>query len=133
MFTDRLVSRLLIVTAVVNIVAGVAALASPSLHAELMFAGDVRLDGLILRYHVMLWLFVVALGIGYAVAARRPSEQRGLLVAGGLGKLVAAGVWAEMLASGVGAPMMAAGIAFDGALGIVFLLHAWRGPRGLRR
>ncbi len=129
MFTDRFVSRCLIATAVVNIGAGVAAVVAPAVHARLMFDGDVRLDGLILRYHLMLWLFVVALGVGYAIAAHRPSEQRGLLIAGGLGKLVAAAVWTEMLASGVGTSLLAAGIAWDGALGAVFLLHAWRGPR----
>ncbi len=129
MISDRFVSRCLIATAVLNVAAGVAAIAAPDLHARMMFADVDALDGLVLRYHVMLWGFVIVLGVGYAIAARRPSEQRGLLIAGGLGKLVAAAVWTEMLASGVGTSLLAAGIAWDGALGAVFLLHAWRGRR----
>ncbi len=129
MFTDRFVARCLIVTAAMNVGAGIAAVVAPDVHARAMFAGDVHLDGVTLRYHLFVWLFVIAMGVGYGLAARRPSEQRALLVAGGLGKLVAVAIWSEMLITGIGAPLMAGGIAFDGVLGSIFLLHAWRGPR----
>lgn len=126
MLTDRFVSRCLIATAVLNVAAGVAAIAAPDLHARLMFADVDALDGLVLRYHVMLWGFVIVLGVGYAIAARDPAGSRALLIAGGLGKLVAAAVWIEMLASGIGAPLLAAAIAWDGVLGAIFLAFAWR-------
>jgi hypothetical protein len=129
MFTDRFVSRCLVATAAMNVVAGLAAISAPALHADLMFADGVELQGVLLRFHVMLWLFVIALGLGYALAARDPSGQRPLLIAGGLGKLAAAAVWLELLVSGIGAPLMAAGVAWDGVLGAIFLAHAWRGPR----
>jgi hypothetical protein len=124
--TDRFVSRCLVATAVLNIGAGFAAIAAPDLHARMMFANVDALDGLVLRYHVMLWGFVIVLGVGYAIAARDPAGQRGLLIAGGLGKLVAAAVWIEVLASGIGAPLLAAAIAWDGALGAIFVAYAWR-------
>jgi hypothetical protein len=127
MLSDRFVSRCLIATAVVNLVAGVAAIAAPDLHAQLMFRESGPLDGLLLRYHVMLWGFVVVLGLGYGLAARDPAGQRALVLAGGLGKLVAAGVWTELFLTGVGAPLMVAGIAWDGVLGAVFVGYAWRG------
>lgn len=132
MLTDRFVSRCLVATAIMNTVAGLAAIAAPDLHARLMFAHPIALEGVLLRYHVMVWLFVIATGAGYALAARDPGGQRARVAAGGLGKLAAAGVWTELLATGVGAPLMAAGIAWDGVLGVVFVAHAWRGARSGR-
>ena len=120
--SPRTISMALKATAVLNIGAGLAALAAPDLHATLMLAPDSVLEGLVLRYHVMMWGFVVVMGLGYAVAARNPEEQTALILAGGVGKLLAAGVWLEMLASGLGAPLMLGGILFDGSLGVLFLV-----------
>ena len=118
----RTISVALTFTAVLNIGAGLAALAAPELHATLMLAPDSVLEGLVLRYHVIVWGFVVVMGLGYAVAARNPEEQTALILAAGLGKLFAAGAWIEMLVSGFGAPLMLAGILVDGSLGVLFLV-----------
>jgi hypothetical protein len=125
MITTRRVSVALAVTAVVNVVGGGASLLSPSLHARLFLPDGVVLDGLTLRYHVMVWCFVVAMGAGYAVAARDPARQTALLFCAGFGKLAAPLVWAEMWMSGLGSPLMLGGIAFDAPLGVLFLAYAW--------
>jgi len=119
--SPRLVSNALRLTAAVNALAGSAALALPDLHARLMLAPGAALDGLTLRYHVIVWLFVLAMAPAYAVASRDPERQTGLLLCGGLGKLGVAAVWTEMLVSGHGAWLMLGGVAFDGLFGLLFL------------
>lgn len=107
-------------TAVLNIAAALGALVLPSLHAEWFLGPNVILDGLMLRYHMMMWSFVLAMGFGYVIASRDPARQTGLMVAAAVGKLFAAGAWSEMLFSGLGAWPLAAGIVWDGALGVLF-------------
>lgn len=128
MIPTRIVTFGLRATAVMNLGAGLTSVIFPGLHARMMLADGVVLDGLTLRYHLMVWLFVATMGVGYALAARDPARQTGIIVAGGLGKLCAAALWTEMLASGFGTPFMIAGIAWDGALGVLLLLYAL-GPR----
>lgn len=127
-----LVLRGLFVTAIINSGAAIAGLAAPTALSTLLYGRDVTADALLLRFHVVFWLFVLALGVGYGFAARsmaRGGEERGLLIAGGLGKLAAAGLWVEMLLGGQAAPWVLAGVSFDGALGVLFLAYAARGTK----
>jgi hypothetical protein len=117
-------SRALALTAVMNAIAGIASALFPALHAELLLAPGTVLDGVTLRYHVMLWLFVAAMAPGYAVASRDPARQTALMLCAGIGKLAAVAVWVEMVASGYGTSVMALGIVFDGVLGAWFLAFA---------
>ena len=119
----RTMSTALKITAALNILAGIGALTAPDLHAKLMLSEGAVLEGLVLRYHIMVWGFVTAMGVGYAVASRNPEHQTGLILAAGLGKLCAVAVWTEMLMSGHGALLMLAGIGLDGCLGVLFLLY----------
>ena len=121
--SNHTMSTALKVTALINILAGIGALAAPQLHAELMLSEGAVLDGLVLRYHIMVWGFVTAMGFGYAIASRSPENQTGLILAAGLGKLCAVAVWAEMLLNGYGSLLMVAGIGVDGCLGVLFLLY----------
>jgi len=125
MISARWVSRALALTAVVNLVAGIASLLAPDLHARLLLADGVVLDGLTLRYHLIVWFFVVAMSPGYAVAARDPERQTALLLCAGIGKLGTALIWVEMWMSGLGSNLMLGGIAFDGPLGVLFLAFVW--------
>ena len=109
--------------AAINIVAGIAALTAPQLNVELMLIEGPLLEGLLLRYHIMIWGFVTAMGFGYAVASHNPENQTGLILAAGLGKLCAVAVWAEMLVNGYGKILMFGGIMVDGFLGALFLLY----------
>ncbi len=128
MIPTRFVVYGLRATAVLNLVGGLSAVLLPSVNASLLLAPGVVLDGVLLRYHLILWLFVAAMGVGYAAASRDPERQTALVLCGGIGKLCAVAVWAEMLVSGYGRPMMLAGIVWDGVLGVMFLL--WLATRG---
>lgn len=123
----RVVARALAVTAAVNLVGGAAAIAMPAVNARLLYGPDVVLEGLLLRHHLIVWAFVVAMAGGYAVAARDPSRHTALVLSGAVGKLAAAAIWVEMVFRGLGTPLLLAGVAFDGSLGLLFL--AWVLPR----
>ena len=123
MVPTSLITKLLHATAALNLLAGLASVALPDLHARLMLAPGTVLDGITLRYHVLLWLFVAAMAVGYAIAARDPERYTALIVAGGVGKLLAVVVWVEVLLSGLGGVLLWAAVAFDGTLAIVFLVY----------
>jgi hypothetical protein len=124
MISTNLVRNGLRATAVLNVVSGLAAVAAPAVNARLLLGPDVVLDGLLLRYHVITWLFVAAMGVGYAAASRDPERQTALVLCGGVGKLCAVAVWIEMLVDGYGAPLMITGVLWDGILGVLFVLYA---------
>lgn len=117
------VTRALRFTAVLNILAALAALIAPDLNASLLLGGDAVMEGLLLRHHMMLWAFILTMGLGYAVAARDPERQTGLLLAAGFGKLSAATIWTEMVVNGSGTMLLLAPIAVDGLLGLLFLAY----------
>jgi len=129
----RVISGALVITAVVNLAAGCAALALPDLNTRLLMGPDVLLEGLLLRYHYIIWSMVVAMGMGYAVAARDPERQSALILSAALGKLCVAALWLEMMLAGLGTWMLLGGIVFDGTLGLLFLGYAatllWDRPR----
>ena len=129
--STRLVARALWLTAALNLPTGVLSTLFPALNAAIFLAPGPALAGVALRYHVMFWGFVAVMGVGYAAAARDPERQTALVLAGGLGKLVAVAVWAEMVTSGVGRPILLGAMAFDGALGVLFV--AFAAPRLLGR
>lgn len=126
MIPTRVVVLLLRVTAVVNVVAGLASAAWPALNTSLLIGPDVTLDVTGTLYHRLVWGFVAAMGVGYGLAARDPERQTAMVVAGGLGKLTAAVLWTAWLVQGLGGPAMIGGVLFDGALGLVFLAWGWQ-------
>lgn len=62
--SPKLVGAALGLTAVVNVVSGVAAIAMLDLNVTLLLGPDIQFEGLILRHHYIIWLFVIAMGIG---------------------------------------------------------------------
>ncbi len=116
----------LAITAFANLIGGVGALLAPDFVAQTLYARDVSTDPLLLRFHLVFWLFVIAMGAGYGVAARRASQghdEVAILLAGGLGKGAAAALWIEMVMRGLATPTALAAVAFDGSLGVLFLLR----------
>ena len=110
----------------VVIVDGVGGLLAPDFVAQTLSGHDVSGDPLLLRFHLAFWLFVVALGVGYGLAAHRLSQgldEVAILVAGGLGKVAAAALWIEMLVHGLATPMVLAAVTFDGSHGVLFLIR----------
>lgn len=109
------------VAAVLNIVGSLSALAAMPLHLQL-FYGHGSEDVLVKFYHYNFWFVVLAMGIGYAIVARNPSQNQGLILIGSIGKLAAAASWLIMYALGEATPLVLAGVAYDGSFGILFLI-----------
>ncbi|MBL7993407.1 MAG: hypothetical protein JNN25_18360 [Candidatus Kapabacteria bacterium] len=109
------------IAAALNIIGALSALASMPLHLQL-FYGHGSEDILVKFYHYNFWFVVLAMGIGYAIIARNPAENRGLMLIGAIGKLVAAASWVLMYAISEATPLVLAGVAYDGSFGILFLL-----------
>ena len=121
LFSSKAASIALIITAIVNLGASTPAILLPELNVDLLYGTDVELTATHLRFHYMLWAFVFAMGVGYAVGAKNPLQQSGLLVAAGIGKLSIALIWIEMLYSGLGTLLLMGSIAFDGLMGAYLL------------
>ena len=119
--SSRAASAALYTTAVVNLLAGSAALALPDLNTSILYGLEDPLEGVALRYHYMIWSTVVAMGVGYIVAARAPERYSALILAAALGKLSIAGIWLEMVWHGIGTWILLAGTVFDGSLGLLLL------------
>lgn len=119
----RIVTYALWTTAVLNVVGGLTSALAPALNAQLLLAPGMTLDPVGLRFNVIIWLFVLAMGFGYGLAATDPARHTALLLAGGVGKIAAAAVWVEMVWSGLGSWIMAAATVFDGSLGVLFLAY----------
>lgn len=116
------------VTGITQSLTGLGAALAPSLFSQLFHGRDVAGEPLLLRLHLMVWLFVVALGISYAHAGFCTAKvPRSVLVAAGLGKAVAVVLWVEMLTQGLGTLLVPVAIAFDGTLSVLFLVTLARG------
>lgn len=114
-----------IIAAVLNIIGALSALPAMPLHLQL-FYGHGSQDILVKFYHYNFWFVVLAMGIGYAIVARNPSQNQGLILIGSIGKLAAAASWLIMYALGEVTPLVLAGVAYDGSFGILFLLIFWQ-------
>jgi hypothetical protein len=98
---------ILYVAAAWNLLGGVLALLDPAKHFSQAYTASLDLSQpLQLFFFRCVWINVIAWGIAYALAAIWPSSRRGVLVAGGLGKLFYAAACAALLGSGVGKPVM---------------------------
>jgi hypothetical protein len=62
------------------------------------------------------------MGLAYWVASRNPHRERAILLAGGLGKLLAAGLFAEMVLTGLGTWLLAGAALWDASFGLLMLL-----------
>ena len=124
--STRFLSLALRATTFVNLAGGLTALLLPDLFARLLYGRPLPAEPYIWRYHICLWGFVVAMGLAYALAARDPEHEHSILLSGGLGKTLVACVFTEMLLTGLGTWMLASAIAWDGTLGILFLVALWQ-------
>ena len=121
--TDQHVATLLKITALVNIGSALAALFLPHLNAELLYGTTESLEGLALRYHYLLWSTIFCMGVGYAIAARKPSEQTALITCGALGKICVAILWLQQFLAGDATSLILGAVSFDGILGVIFLIY----------
>ena len=126
----KITSRVLQLTAVVNVLAGSAACLAPELNARILLDPEMVLDGQTLRYHIMFWSTVGVLGLGYGAASRDPDGNRGILLAGGLGKIVFSLLALEMLWSGHATVMILGVVSFDAAVGAILLTYLFQIRKG---
>jgi hypothetical protein len=117
--------QILLFAAIANIVAGIMALAAPTFHFEqlfIFFEWESSLIAHVMMYHIMFWVIVIIMGIGYWMTARTPDENRVMLFIGGAGKLACAIVWLYSFSMGMGNWLMISGTIYDGTFGILFLI-----------
>jgi hypothetical protein len=109
-----------------NIVGGVTALADPSRHFAQMYEGSLSLgDPIQAFFFRATWINVIAWGIGYILAGSHPSTRKGVLIAGGAGKLAYFGVCLALYLSGRGSTMLLAAGVFDIAFAAFFAYVVW--------
>ena len=118
-----LVATALKITTIVNCTVGITGVAAPTLSAQLLFDIDGPLEGHFLRIYLIVWLFVGVMGLGYWFGAKDPRHQSGIILFGGVGKILFAGMCIECLFSGFGTMLLLLPIVFDGVLGVLFLLY----------
>jgi hypothetical protein len=118
------------ITGVTQTITGVSAALAPGLFSRLFHGHDVTSEPLLLRLHLMVWLFVAALGLSYAHAGwSQAPVSRSTLVAASVGKGVAVGLWLEMMTQGLGTVLMPGAIAFDAVLSALFFITLVRSRR----
>lgn len=124
-FIFRYQRQLLLAMAALNVIAAIIAFVSPAFFFSQFFQRQPDADltfPFVPMYHQIFWGFVFIMGIGYFMAAMNPAANRGVLLIGGLGKLLAAAFWIMLYAQGEGKWMMLGGGISDGLLGVVLLV-----------
>ena len=114
-----------------NVLGGVSALLDPARHFGQLYRGALSLDDPLQAFFFRaVWINVIAWGVGYAIAARRPQARGPILLAGGLGKLAYFGACLALFArGGGGVPLLVAGLVdliLAGLFAAVLLLRAGR-------
>ena len=112
--------RAFLVTAVVNILAGLSALIALDLHTSL-FYGRTFEDSLVKFYHYNLWFAIFVLGIGYYYLSLKPIENSLLALIGGLVKLFIASTWILLFSLGEARIFLFGPIVFDLFYGILLI------------
>ncbi|BDA79341.1 hypothetical protein LPTSP3_g22710 [Leptospira kobayashii] len=113
------------VTAVINIIGGVAAVFGTPLYLEL-FYGVSESNRLLQFYHINFWIIVFAMGIGYWFLSLDPIRFRPIALLGAIGKLSASISWIIMIYLGEGSLLLLGGVIFDLFFGILMALFYFR-------
>jgi hypothetical protein len=110
-----------------------AALALPTVYYRLAYGYDGRIDGLLLMAHSSLWVTILLLGIGFALASTDPSHNRALLWIGTIGKFVFVAIWIWQIVAWRGGIGLLSGIIGDSIFASLFLRHLRRMGHGEAR
>ncbi|MGL5892615.1 MAG: hypothetical protein ACRC3B_22170, partial [Bacteroidia bacterium] len=95
-FIFRYQRQLLLFMAAVNIMMAIFCFVAPAFFFSQFFVRQPEPEltfPFVPMYHQIFWGFVFIMGIGYFVTAANPAANRGVLLIGGLGKLLAAAFW----------------------------------------
>lgn len=112
------------ITAIVNLVAGIAALASIETHLELFYAA-AETNILLRFYHYNFWIVVVLMGIAYWHLGAEPIRNRVVALIGAVGKLCAAASWLYLFTIGYAKPIVLLAVIFDGFFGALLAWFYW--------
>jgi hypothetical protein len=86
-----------------NVVGDLGAVADPGWHFAQLYGAALSLGGPVQEFFFRAaWINVIAWGLGYALAGRRPAARAPVLIAGGAGKLAYFGACLSLVAGGVG-------------------------------
>ncbi len=119
--------RILYVAGAGNVVGGVSALADPARHFGQLYGAALSLDDPLQAFFFRAtWINVIAWGLGYLLAARRPAAREPVLLAGGTGKLVYFGACLALVGSGRGGAMLLASGVLDVVFAACFFYILWR-------
>ena len=109
--------RILYVAGAWNIVGGISTLADPARHFAQLYGAAPSLDDPLQAFFFRAtWINVIAWGLGYILAARRPATRAPVLLAGGTGKLAYFGACLALVGSGRGSGVLLA----SGVLDVIF-------------
>jgi len=122
-----------VVAAIFNISAALPVFFAPELHIDLFFTEGARIDGPVAAiYTQMLWAMVLFFGIGYAIVARDPSRDHGIVQLAIPGKTYVAVVFVWHWLDGTMAAMALAGGIGDLLFAVAFVVflrrHGRRAP-----
>ncbi|MBT3311349.1 MAG: hypothetical protein HN737_02050 [Desulfobacterales bacterium] len=120
-------SMMFIIAAAVNIIGAVWLLLNPENSGLLMYGSKIVFDNSAARINNQAFLFfVIVFGIGYIFVAKNPSENRGIVWLGIIGKLYYFTAWGFHFKSGLVTPAAFAGSFVDLAFAILFILFLYK-------
>ena len=121
--TNERAKLLLRAAAVFNILGGGTILAFPDHAFSILYRRGVALDDTLMRsHHLLLFGFVVAMGVGLWSSAGNALQSRGILIASILGKTLAGVVWLRMFAANEATILLAGAALADLAWAIAFVI-----------
>jgi|GEM_PF-2750363 len=113
------------ITAVVNMIGGLSAVLTMSMHLELLY-GVTEVNTLLRFYHINFWIVIFAMGIGYWFLSLDPIRYRPIAILGAIGKLSISISWIIMILLGEASLLVLAGVVYDGFFGILLGWFFWK-------
>jgi hypothetical protein len=124
--SDRFWKGFWIVAALFNFSMGVPIALAPDWAFAMTFTAGAGHDPVAVALWRDFGVMVVVIGIGYAIVAARPSNNRGIVWLGILAKLFDVTTLTLRWAIGIANPIVLIPAAIDGAFGFLFALFLWR-------
>ena len=85
-------------------------------------------DTLMIVYHMILFFTVMVIGLALLLASRDPANNRALIFACALGKIVPPVIWGWLYFSGGASWMLISGILVDTLFGVFFIIYLIKRP-----